>query len=274
MPGIDDVVVYETHKQLGSDLIQSANMVVMVDFNHRSRLSEMGDKIIPLKVPKLMIDHHPYPENIADLIYSRTSASSTAEMVYEFADALYGKSIITKSAAECLFLGIMTDTGSFSYNSSAPITFKVVSELLALGVNKDEITDKVYSNYSEHRLRLLGHAINTKMVVIPEYGAAYISLNQKELEEFHFEPGDTEGFVNYPLTIKGVALTAIFIEKDSYTKCSFRSKGSFPANKIAKNHFGGGGHINAAGGEYKGSLTETIEKYESVLPNYKKYLDD
>jgi phosphoesterase RecJ-like protein len=274
MPGIENIVVYENNKELGAELIKQAHLIIMVDFNHRSRLSEMGDKIIPQHVPKIMIDHHPYPENIADLIYSRVSSSSTAEMVYEFIDALYGKSIITKQAAECLFLGIMTDTGSFSYNCSLPFTFEVAGNLLALGVNKDEITDKVYSNYSENRLRLLGYAINSKLTVIPEFGSAYISLTKSDLDEFKYEIGDTEGFVNYPLSIKGVVFTAIFIEKDNYTKCSFRSKGKFPANLVSMDHFGGGGHINAAGGEFKGTLTEAIAKFESVLPQYKKYLDE
>jgi phosphoesterase RecJ-like protein len=273
LPGIDEVVVYETHKEQGVALIQECDLVVMVDFNHRSRLSEMGDKIIPHAVPKIMIDHHPYPEDIADLTYSRVSSSSTAEMVFEFIDALYGQVIIRKQAADCLFLGIMTDTGSFSYNCSLPQTFRVVGNLLGLGVNKDEISAYVYSNYSESRMRLLGYAINTKMVVLPEYGAAYISLTQKELEEYNFEPGDTEGFVNYPLSIKGVELTAIFIEKDNHTKCSFRSTGNFPANKVAMENFGGGGHVNAAGGEYKGSLANAIAKYTGVLPLYKKYLN-
>jgi phosphoesterase RecJ-like protein len=273
MPGIEDVIVYENQKELGIEYIQKAQLIFMVDFNHRSRLSEMGDKIIPLNVPKIMIDHHPYPEEIADLTYSRTSSSSTAEMIYEFTDAIYGKSAINKKAADCMFLGIMTDTGSFSYNSSSQLTFQVVGHLLSLGVNKDEITDKVYSNYSEYRLRLLGHAINTKLTVLPEYGAAHINLTQKELEEFKFEPGDTEGFVNYPLSIKEVEFTAIFIEKDNYTKCSFRSKGSFPANLVAKEHFSGGGHTNAAGGENKDTLANTIAKFESILPQYKKYLN-
>lgn len=273
MPGYDNIVVYENQKELGSDIISSANLIVMLDFNHRSRLSEMGDKIIPLAIPKILIDHHPYPESIAQLIYSRTSSSSTAEMVYEFIDAAFGDNVITKSIAECLFLGIMTDTGSFSYNSSNPYTFEVVGKLLAKEIDKDFISDKVYNNYSEHRLRLLGYAISSKMKVFPEFGTAYISLTEKELEDYNFMAGDTEGFVNYPLSIKGIVFTAIFIEKENYTKCSFRSKGSFPANLVAKEHFGGGGHTNAAGGENKSPLKDTIAKFESVLPLYKKYLD-
>ena len=233
----------------------------------------MGDKIIPLNIPKILIDHHPYPEDIAEMIYSRVSSSSTAEMVYEFIDNAFGYDVISKNMAECLFLGIMTDTGSFSYNSSLPYTFNVVGKLLAKGIDKDYIADKVYNNYSEHRLRLLGYAISSKLKVFPEYGTAYISLTEKELEDHHFMAGDTEGLVNYPLSIKGIVFTAIFIEKDNYTKCSFRSKGSFPANMVAKDHFGGGGHVNAAGGENKAPILETIAKFESVMPQYQKYLE-
>ncbi len=273
MPAIDKVIVYESNKKLGAEIVKAANLVVMVDFSSISRLSEVGSVIVPLKVPKILIDHHPNPENIADLTYSRTTASSTAEMIYEFIDNLYGKQAIDINMANCLFVGIMTDTGCFNYNSSLPFTFEVVGNLLATGVNKDIIIDKVYNNYSEHRLRLLGHAINSNIKVMPEYGAAYIYLTKNDLTNYNFEPGDTEGFVNYPLSIKGIVFTAIFIEKDNYTKCSFRSKGNFPANLVAKEHFGGGGHINAAGGENKASIKETIAKFESILPNYKKYLD-
>jgi len=274
MPAIEKIINFENQKKLGAELIQASDLIIMLDFNHRSRLSEMGDKVIPHKVPKILIDHHPYPENIADIIYSRTSSSSTAELVFEFAMALYGMSAISKTTAECLFVGIMTDTGSFSYNSSSPFTFEVVGHLLAKGVKKDEIANSVYNNYSEHRLRLLGYAINSKLKVLSEFGTAYIYLTQKELEEYHFEQGDTEGFVNYPLSIKGIVFTAIFIEKDNYTKCSFRSKGDFPANKVASEHFGGGGHLNAAGGENKAPIKDTLTKFESILPEYKKYLHD
>lgn len=272
MEGYADIVTYETHKEEGRNIIKASDVLVMVDFNHRSRLSETGDYVIPLKVPKILIDHHPHPEEIADYIYSRTSSSSTAEMVFEFIQQIFGEQHINKTIAECLFVGIMTDTGSFSYNSSEPLTFEVVGQLLKQGVNKDYITDKVYNNFSEYRLRLLGHAVNQRMVVIPELQAAYIYLTKQDMLDYHFEPGDTEGFVNYPLSIRGVVFSAIFIEKDDYTKCSFRSKGTFPANLVAREHFNGGGHVNAAGGEAKSSLPKAIKQFEGVLLQYKSYL--
>lgn len=274
MPGYEAVFVYEKQKEAGRELLKNADVLIMVDFNHRSRLSEAGDYVIPLKSPKFLIDHHPYPEAIADYIYSRTSASSTAEMVYEFIAGIFGVQHVSNTVATCLFVGIMTDTGSFSYNSSEPLTFEIVGALLKKGIDKDFITDKVYNNFSEHRLRLMGHAMNQRMVVFPEYQAAYIYLTKDDMETYHFEAGDSEGFVNYPLSIRGVVFSAIFIEKDDHTKCSFRSKGDFPANLVAKEHFGGGGHINAAGGESKTTLAETIKKFESILPDYKDYLHD
>lgn len=272
MDGFNDIIVFENNKSKGQEIIKSADLIIMIDFNHRSRLSQVADSVLPHKCPKILIDHHPDPENIADLIYSRISSSSTAEMVYEFIEAAFGKDAVSKTIAECLFTGIVTDTGTFSYNSSNQITFKIVGELLSFGIDKDYIIDKIYNNYSEYRLRLLGHAINSKMKVLHEYGTAYIYLSQKDMDSYNFEQGDTEGFVNFPLSIKGIVFSAIFIEKDNYTKCSFRSKGDFPANLVAKEHFSGGGHKNAAGGEYKASLKKTIEQFESILPEYKKYL--
>lgn len=272
LAGYNEILVFENQKEQCKELIKQAELILKVDFNHRSRLSEMGDFIFNTDASKILIDHHPYPESMADLIYSRTTSSSTAEMVYEFIAEAFGDNAIDKLIAECLFVGIMTDTGSFSYNSSNPLTFNIVGKLLAAGIDKDKITDKVYNNYSESRLRLLGHSVNENMVVIPEYQAAYIHLSKQDLEKYNFEPGDTEGFVNYPLTIKNVVFSAIFIEKDNVTKCSFRSKGSFPANLVSKEHFSGGGHMNAAGGESKLGLSETIHKFEEILPLYEKFL--
>ena len=175
-------------------------------------------------------------------------------------------------AAEALYTGILTDTGSFSHNTSDPNTFKVVSELIAFGVDTQKIQSEVYHNFSADRMRLLGYCLNKKMQVFSEYRAAIISITKKELEEFNFNTGDTEGFVNYPLSINNIVFSALFIEKDGWVKASFRSKGNFPVNHFSKNHFGGGGHLNAAGGEANISLEETIELFESLLPQYKKLL--
>lgn len=274
MPNVQKAITYNTQKELALEIINQADLIIMVDFNHQSRLDKMAEIVLESKAPKIMIDHHPNPEQISDLLYSRVSSSSTAEMVFEFIRAINKGEKLSKEIAECLFLGIVTDTGSFSYNSSNPFTFEVVCELLKSGIDKDFIIDKVYNNHSHSRLRLLGYSLNDNMVVLPEYSTAYIYLSKDDLEKYNFEPGDTEGFVNYPLSIKGIVFSAIFIEKDGFTKCSFRSKGTFPANKVSGDHFNGGGHLNAAGGESKASLKNTMDKFERILPDYSKYLDE
>ncbi len=274
MPNVQNVITYNTQKELALKVISQTDLIIMVDFNHSSRLDKMAEIVLESKAPKIMIDHHPYPESISDILYSRVSASSTAEMVFEFITAINNGEKLSKEIAECLFLGIVTDTGSFSYNSSNPFTFEVVSELLKSGIDKDFVIDKVYNNHSHSRLRLLGYCLNDNMKVLPELSTAYIYLSQADLEKYNFEPGDTEGFVNYPLSIKGIVFSAIFIEKDGYTKCSFRSKGKFPANKVSGDHFNGGGHLNAAGGESKASLKDTIDKFERVLPEYSNFLNE
>jgi len=273
MPGIHEVKVFETNPAEGTAQIENAALLFMVDFNHQSRLSDVAVPVIKSKAPKILIDHHPDPQDLADLIYSRTSASSTGEMVYEFLEMISGKTIFSKPVAESLYVGIMTDTGSFSYNSSEPLTFKVVENLLKSGIDKDAITDKVYNNFSEHRLRFLGYALNQGMRVKQEYGTAYLIITKADMEKYHYEQGDTEGFVNFPLSVRGIEFSAIFIEKDHVTKCSFRSKGNFPANLVASEHFKGGGHMNAAGGELPISLADAVAKFEEVLPMYQKYLN-
>jgi len=274
LPGCNTIMVYEEQNKLVDDLIKDTDLIIMLDFNNLGRISSLGDKISGINnEKKILIDHHLNPDNIAELIYSRITSSSTCELVYEFISETYGENIITKDIAECLFLGIMTDTGSFSYNSSNPYTFNVAASLLSKGIDKDYISDKVYGNFTEHRMRLLGYSIEKKMKVIYKYKTAYIYLTQSELDEYYFKTGDTEGFVNYPLSIKGVVFTAFFVEKeDGITKCSFRSKGKFPANLVAKDYFSGGGHLNAAGGENKESLEDTLVKFEKILPEYEKYL--
>ena len=168
----------------------------------------------------------------------------------------------------------MADTGCFSYNSSKPRTFEIVAELLRFNINKDKIISEIYDNFSTDRFRLLGYCLNEKLTVLPEYHTAFISLTKKELEKFNFKQGDDDGFVNYPLSIKGIVFTAIFIEKDKNVKISFRSKGSFATNKFARQNFNGGGHLNASGGKSNLSFEKAIEKFVSLLPQYKNELDD
>jgi phosphoesterase RecJ-like protein len=243
-----------------------------LDFNEASRAGKLKNKILEFTNPKILIDHHPYPTTFCDYTISEIQYSSTAELIYDVVCKTGFEGFITTSSAEALYTGILTDTGSFAHNTSNPNTFKVVSELMRFGINSDKIQSGVYDNFSADRMRLLGYCLSEKMVVYPELRAAMISISKKELEQFNFKPGDTEGFVNYPLSINNIVFSAIFIEKEDIVKASFRSKGNFPANHFSSENFSGGGHLNAAGGESDLSLEETIKKFTQLLPHYKHQL--
>ena len=181
---------------------------------------------------------------------------------------LDGQDSVDKTIAECLFVGIMTDTGCFSFNSSEPGTYIIVSELLEKGINKDYVHSLVYDNYSEERMRMLGYSLKEKMVVLPEHRTAYIYLSKEEMQRFNHLSGDTEGFVNYPFSIKDIRVTALFLEKKDHVKISLRSKGDFPINRFASKYFNGGGHHNAAGGESTENLDKTLKRFERLIAEH------
>jgi len=272
MCGNDQVIIFNKSVTEASTIISEADIIIFTDFNCISRINHMQQALSGSKATKVLIDHHPEPELFADLILSDPSVSSTTELVYRFISANGDKNLIDKTIAECLFSGIITDTGTFSYNSSEPETFNVVSELLRIGVEKDRIHNNIYNTYSSQRMRLLGYCLNEKMVFVPEYNTAYITITQDELKRYNYLPGDTEGFVNYPLSVKETVFSVLFIEKKDHIKISFRSKKNFPVNKFAATHFNGGGHINAAGGEYYSSMEETISLFIKLLEQYKDQL--
>ncbi|PSK82081.1 DHH family phosphoesterase [Prolixibacter denitrificans] len=272
--GTGDVKVYEHEPDVSQQILEKADLVFLLDFNAPDRAGKLGPLIEKVTSPIVLIDHHPAPADVTELMFSHTEASSTAELVYRFVESLDLCEYLDKDAAEALFTGLSTDTGSFSYNASSPDMYEVVSRLLEKGVDKDRIHDLIYNNFSADRMRLLGYSLDQKMKVFPEYHAAYISLSMEELERYNFVPGDTEGFVNYPLSIKGVIFTALFTEKEDLVKISFRSKGGFPTNEFSNLHFNGGGHMNASGGESKLSLAETIQKFEELLPEFSAKLKD
>ncbi len=274
LPGNDDVLFYSNDEQQSSAFIDNADLIMALDFNVADRLKKLEKPIRKSDAPKILIDHHPNPGKFADYILSDSSVSSTAELLYYIIEQWNLPEYINKDFASCLYTGIMTDTGSFNYNSSQPYTYHVVSELLKLQINKDKIYDAVYDNYSESRMRLLGYCLYQKLEVIESYHTAFISIDKEELKEFNFQEGDSEGFVNEPLSIKGICFTAIFIEQKDYVKISFRSKGSFPANEFAEKHFNGGGHINAAGGFSYRSLNETLQRFRDLLKHYREQLDN
>jgi phosphoesterase RecJ-like protein len=273
LPGNDSVVIFENQQEKSEALIENADLIFTLDFNAFHRSGDMEKPLEASLATKLMIDHHQQPDNYAKYTYSDTSMSSTCEMVYNFIEMLGDLNKIDSKIASCLYTGIMTDTGSFRFPSTTSRTHEVVGNLIAKGANNSNIHNNVFDTNNYSRLQLLGRALQN-LKVIPELRTAYITLSQEELDEFNFKKGDTEGFVNYGLSLKGVIFAAIFIEnqQEGIIKISLRSKGSFSVNQFSRAHFNGGGHDNAAGGRCEESLQATIDKFISILPQYKDEL--
>jgi phosphoesterase RecJ-like protein len=272
LPAHTEVQIYDKNPEETENFVRQSDLVLYLDFNTLSRLKKMQGVFENISATQILIDHHPNPSIPCLLKFSDTRPSSTSEIIYFLIEALGDKVLVNKEIAECLFTGIMTDTGCFSFNSSRPETWQAVAELLRLHIDKDSIFSQVYENYSDSRMRLMGYCLNEKMKVIPEYNTAFISLSLEELRKFHFEPGDTEGFVNLPFSVNGIKVTALFIERDDHIKISLRSKGNIAINHIAQKHFKGGGHKNAAGGESTLNMADTISKFTSLLSVYEKEL--
>ena len=266
LPSSENVFIFENDRVNCTKVIQDAEIVFTLDFNALHRTGEMEQVLNKVTVPMIMIDHHQKPDSYATYMYSDTTFGSTCEMVYNFITFLDKKELIDKTIATCIYTGITTDSGSFRFPSTTSSTHRIVAELIDLGIENSEIHNQLFDNNSYNRLQLLGRALQN-MKVFPEFKTSYISLSQKELDEFHYEKGDTEGIVNYGLTIKDIVFAAIFIEHrdENIIKISFRSQGSFDVNQFAREHFNGGGHINAAGGKSYESLKKTIEKFENLI---------
>ncbi|HCQ14103.1 bifunctional oligoribonuclease/PAP phosphatase NrnA [Flavobacterium sp.] len=266
LPASETVLVYETDRVNCTKVLHDAELVFTLDFNALHRTGEMEQVLNKLTVPMIMIDHHQLPDTYAAFTYSDTSFGSTCEMVYNFIVLLNQKSLIDKTIATCLYTGILTDSGGFRFPKTTGTTHRIVAEFIELGVENTEIPTLLFDNNSYERLQLLGRALQN-MKVLFDKKTSYISLSQKELDEFKYVKGDTEGIVNYGLTIKGIVFAAIFIEHrdENIIKISFRSQGDFDVNQFAREHFNGGGHINAAGGKSNDSLTNTIKKFEQIV---------
>lgn len=267
-----EIVVYERKKNRGKAVFEKTQLLFCLDFNEAKRTARMEKRVLEFSKPMVLIDHHPYPTDFCDLMISEPEYSSTAELVFDVIQKINLEKYLNHNAAEALFTGIMTDTGSFAHNISRPNTFQVVAKLMEWGIDTEKIHAAVYHNFSAHRMKLLGHCLGKKMEVFPEYRAAVIWLSQKELKDFEYTPGDTEGFVNYPLSINNIVFSALFIEKKDHVKASFRSKGNFACNAFSRDHFSGGGHKNAAGGETKLSLEDAVKKFRQLLVDYKHQL--
>ncbi|RKS02034.1 bifunctional oligoribonuclease/PAP phosphatase NrnA [Flavobacterium sp. 102] len=266
LPGSETVLIYENDKLNCTKIIQEAEIVFTLDFNALHRTGEMEQVLNKVTVPMVMIDHHQKPDSYATYTYSETIFGSTCEMIYNFITFLGHKDLIDKTIASCIYTGITTDSGSFRFPSTTGTTHRIVADLIDLGIDNSEIHNQLFDNNSYNRLQLLGRALQN-MKVFPKFKTSYITLSQKELDEFHYEKGDTEGVVNYGLTIRGIHFAAIFIEHrdENIIKISFRSQGDFDVNQFARDNFSGGGHINAAGGKSYESMKETIKKFENLI---------
>jgi phosphoesterase RecJ-like protein len=266
MPGSEKVLIYENDRENTTKILQEAEVIFTLDFNALHRTGEMEKVLSPLKAPFVMIDHHQSPENYATCTYSDTQYGSTCEMIYNMISFLDQKHLIDKTIATCLYTGILTDSGSFRFPKTTGTTHRIIADLIDLGVENTKIPILLFDNSSYSSVQLLGRALQN-MIVIPEHKTAYITISQKELDAFSYQKGDTEGIVNYGLSIKGIHLAAIFIEHkdENIIKISFRSQGEFDVNQFARNHFSGGGHINAAGGKSYENMENTVSKFKNLL---------
>lgn len=265
MDGAEQIIVFTKERKRSRKLIEEADLIIMFDFNQSNRLGEAEEPVKASDARKVIIDHHLNPERFADLIITEPSKCATSELVHELICEMNGTPFLNRSYAEAIYVGIITDTGNFEHGSYSSRTFRIVADLLDTGIEKGKILNLVYNNFSSDRLRLQGFALHKRMVVLPEYNTAYIYLTKDDLKEYNHIKGDTEGFVNLPLSIKGIFFSALFIEKDNFIKLSFRSAGRFPTNEFAAKYFSGGGHMNASGGEYRDTLNNTITYFLKSL---------
>ena len=273
LPGSTTVKLYERDKASGKSILEEADLIFTLDFNAFHRTGEMEQVLITLQTPFILIDHHEAPANYAAVTFSDTKYGSTCEMIFDFIEALGDISFIDKTIATCLYTGIVTDSGSFKFPKTTGKTHRIVAKLIDLGVENSEIHNLLFNNNTYESFQLLGRALQN-LKVLKNHKTSYITLSQAELDRFHFKKGDTEGIVNYGLSIKGIIFTAIFIEnkEEGIIKISLRSIGDFDVNELSRTHFHGGGHKNAAGGKSYLSMKETIQLFEEVVqhnPNLK-----
>ncbi len=272
LPGSSDLMVYESNAKEVKAALMEADMVFLLDYNAYNRVGQMTDVLKAAPGKKFLIDHHISPEEGFDYYVSTTDTSSTGELVYDFMEMMGDLALLDKDIAAALYTAIMTDTGSFSFASNHAKTYYVAAALIEKGIDAERIHRLVYDTFSENRLRLLGYAISERMVVWHELHAAVVYLTKEDLKRFDYQVGDTEGIVNYPLSMADVNLSVLITEKDRKVKLSFRSKGDFSVNELARNYFNGGGHRNAAGGHAYDTVEVTLEKVKSVLSKFKNEL--
>lgn len=273
MPKPGEVLVYRKDRvEKIAALIRDAGAVFCLDFSALNRINDMGEMVNASNATKVLIDHHLEPQKFAKYEHWDQTAASTAELVYDLIDRLGDRNLIDPQMADCLYAGIMTDTGSFRHSNTTHKVFKAASELVEIGANPYQVSKLIYDTNTLERLRLMGYVLSEKLKVVPEYRTAYMVLTAEELRRFSSQTGDTEGLVNYGLSIKGIRLSVMISDRKENIKLSMRSLGSFSVNEMARAHFEGGGHRNAAGGQTTLTLDQTVEKFLSILPLYKEQL--
>mgnify|MGYP000079152505 CR=1 FL=1 len=274
MPGEAEIVKFDYEKDRAKTLLKAANVIFTLDFNDLSRIGDMQTTVSVCEATFVMIDHHQQPSDYAKYMYSDTSMSSTCEMVYNFISFLGDEEVINAEMATCMYTGIMTDTGSFRFKATTSTTHRIIANLMDKGAENASIHNAIYDTNSLSRLQLLGCALKN-LVVLEAYNTVYITISKEELIRYDFKKGDTEGFVNYGLSLKGIKFAAIFIEnlQEPYVKMSLRSKGHFSVNEFARTHFNGGGHTNAAGGRSEASMEGTVKNFTEILASYKSALN-
>jgi bifunctional oligoribonuclease and PAP phosphatase NrnA len=277
MPGKEVVIALTKDsivpQQKAKALIEACDVLFCLDFSSLKRINEVGEMVKTSTAKKVMIDHHLEPEKFADFEKWDVSSASTAELIFELIDEWGDRELINQDIANCLYAGLMTDTGGFRHNNTTHKEFLIASELVSRGANPSEVAKKIYDTNSLERLRLTGYALSQKLVVLPEYSTAYMTLTWEELRQFGSQTGDTEGLVNYGLSIKGIKMAVLMYDRKEEIKLSFRSLADFDVNALARKHFEGGGHKNASGGQSKQNLEETLKKFLAILPEYKTALN-
>lgn len=274
MPGAKDVIIYDRYKDFADRLIREADVICCLDFNELKRIDTMEEAVKNAHGRKMMIDHHLNPGDFAGITISHPEISSTSELVFRLICRLGNFDDITREGAECIYTGMMTDTGGFTYNSNDREIYYIISELLSKGIDKDQIYRNVFNTHSEGRLRLMGYVLYEKMEIYRNFNSALIWLTKEDQRKFQYKKGDTEGFVNLPLTIQGIRFSC-FLREDTeknMIKVSLRSVGDFPCNKVASDFFGGGGHLNASGGEVYGTMDEALALFKQALIKYEDQL--
>lgn len=273
MPGRQDVILFPEQPNIAKSLLSDAEIIFCLDYSALSRTNVLEPFIADANAPKWMIDHHLDPENFASLVYWDAKAAATAQLIYTFiADVMNAGSEVDADIATCLYAGIMTDTGSFRFRSTTSSVHHIIASLIDAGARNWEIHEHIYNSSTERRLKFLGYCLLNSLEVIPEYNTALFAVSKEDLAQFDVTTGDTEGLVNYALSIKGIRLAALIIDRTELIKLSLRSIGEIPCNEICKKYFNGGGHLNASGGSSTDDLASVVNKFKSILPEYTEIL--